>query len=50
LTAACPAAARFARRGLPGLIKRQAERGTIGSQLQSLRGYLAAAGYEPAGE
>jgi site-specific DNA recombinase len=30
--------------------ERQAERGTIGSQVQALRAYLAAAGYEPAGE
>jgi site-specific DNA recombinase len=30
--------------------ERQAERGTIGSQLQALRAHLAAAGHEPAGE
>jgi site-specific DNA recombinase len=30
--------------------ERQAERGTIGSQVQALRAFLAAAGYEPAGE
>ena len=29
---------------------RQAERGTIGSQLEALRAYVAAAGHEPAGE
>ena len=30
--------------------ERQAERGTIGSQVQALRAHVAAAGYEPAGE